>query len=79
MEKVLGAMPGENMKPKADRVLEINGEHPIFSKLQFLYDNDKDKLSAYADILYDQALLIEGLDIDDPVDYCNKICDLMVG
>ncbi len=78
MEKVLGAMPGNEMKPKADRVLEINGDHPIFGKLQFLYDNDKEKLAAYADILYDQALLIEGLDIEDPVAYCNKICDLMI-
>ena len=78
MEKVLGAMPGNEMKPKADRVLEINGDHPIFEKLQFLFDNDKEKLAAYADILYDQALLIEGLDIDDPVAYCNKICDLMI-
>ena len=78
MEKVLGAMPGSEMKPKADRVLEINGDHPIFEKLQFLFDNDKEKLAAYADILYDQALLIEGLDIEDPVAYCNKICDLMV-
>mgnify|MGYP002624609835 CR=1 FL=1 len=78
MEKVLGAMPGNEMKPKADRVLEINGDHPIFGKLQFLFDNDKEKLAAYADILYDQALLIEGLDIEDPVAYCNKICDLMI-
>ena len=78
MEKVLGAMPGNEMKPKADRVLEINADHPIFSKLQFLFDNDKEKLAAYADILYDQALLIEGLDIDDPVEYCNKVCALMV-
>jgi len=78
MEKVLGAMPGSEMKPKADRVLEINGDHPIFEKLQFLFDNDKEKLAAYADILYDQALLIEGLDIEDPVAYCNKICDLMI-
>ncbi|MCR4780679.1 MAG: molecular chaperone HtpG [Ruminiclostridium sp.] len=78
MEKVLGAMPGNEMKPKADRVLEINGDHPIFEKLQFLFDNDKEKLAAYADILYDQALLIEGLDIEDPVAYCNKICDLMI-
>ncbi len=78
MEKVLGAMPGNEMKPKADRVLEVNADHPIFAKLQFLYDNDKEKLAAYADILYDQALLIEGLDIEDPVEYCNKVCSLMV-
>ena len=78
MEKVLGAMPGNEMKPKADRVLEINADHPIFAKLQFLFDNDKEKLAAYADILYDQALLIEGLEIEDPVEYCNKVCALMV-
>ncbi|MBQ3842287.1 MAG: molecular chaperone HtpG [Ruminiclostridium sp.] len=78
MEKVLGAMPGNEMKPKADRVLEINADHPIFSKLQFLFDNDKEKLADYADILYDQALLIEGLEIEDPVAYCNKVCSLMV-
>ena len=78
MEKVLGAMPGSEMKPKADRVLEINADHPIFAKLQFLYDNDKEKLADYADILYDQALLIEGLEIEDPVAYCNKVCSLMV-
>lgn len=78
MEKVLGAMPGENMKPKADRVLELNADHPIFPKLQSLFDNDKEKLAAYADILYDQALLIEGLDIEDPVEYCNKVCALMI-
>ncbi|MBR5089155.1 MAG: molecular chaperone HtpG [Ruminiclostridium sp.] len=78
MEKVLGAMPGNEMKPKADRVLEINADHPIFSKLQFLMDNDKEKLAAYADILYDQALLIEGMEIEDPVEYCNKVCSLMI-
>ena len=78
MEKTLSAMPGNEAAPKADRVLEINPDHPIFSKLQFLFDNDKEKLAAYADILYDQALLIEGLDIEDPVEYCNKVCALMV-
>ena len=78
MEKVLGAMPEGGGKPKADKVLEINSNHPIFEKLRFLCDNDKEKLAVYADILYDQALLIEGINIENPVDYCNKICDLMV-
>lgn len=79
MEKVLGAMPeGGGAKPKADKVLEINANHPIFEKLRFLCDNDKEKLSDYADILYDQAMLIEGMTIENPVDYCNKVCSLIL-
>ncbi len=78
MEKVLGAMPDNGMhKPKADKVLEINANHPIFEKLRFLCDNDKEKLATYAEILYDQAMLIEGMAIEDPVEYCNKVCGLM--
>lgn len=78
MEKVLGAMPDNGMhKPKADKVLEINANHPIFEKLRFLCDNDKEKLAMYAEILYAQAMLIEGMAIEDPVEYCNKVCELM--
>ncbi len=78
MEKILGSMPdaGQN-KPKADKVLEINANHAIFDKLRFLCDNDKEKLAVYADILFTQAMLIEGMAIEDPVDYCNKVCGLM--
>ena len=71
-------MPDNGMhKPKADKVLEINANHPIFEKLRFLCDNDKEKLATYAEILYDQAMLIEGMAIEDPVEYCNKVCGLM--
>lgn len=78
MEKVLGAMPdGGGAKPKADKVLEINANHPIFEKLRYLLDNDKEKLADYAEILYDQAMLIEGMGIEDPVAYCNRVCALM--
>lgn len=78
MEKVLGAMPDNGMyKPKADKVLEINANHAIFDKLRFLCDNDKEKLAVYAEILFDQAMLIEGMAIADPVEYCNKVCGLM--
>ena len=76
MEKVINAMP-EGQKIKADRVLEINPEHAIFQTLQKLYGADDEKLEVYADILYQQALLIEGLPIDNPVDYADKICALM--
>ncbi len=78
MEKVLGSMPDNGMhKPKADKVLEINANHAIFDKLRFLCDNDKEKLAIYAEILFDQAMLIEGMAISDPVEYCNKVCGLM--
>lgn len=68
MEKVLNAMPqNDGNKVKAEKALEINPNHPIFEKLKDLYANDKDKLKDYAKLLYDQALLIEGMSIDNPV------------
>lgn len=76
MEKVLNAMPNDQ-KVKAERILEINVNHPIFAKIAALYDTDKDKLKQYAAVLYDSALLIEGLPIEDPVAYTNAVCDLM--
>jgi len=76
MEKVLNTMPNGG-GVKADKVLEINASHPIFEKLRGLYDTDKDKLGAYSKILYTQALLIEGLSIENPVEYTNMICDIM--
>lgn len=77
MEKVLNAMPTDQ-KVKAQRVLEINPEHEIFKKLQALSTNgDKEKLGKYAKLLYSQALLIEGMNIDNPVEFSNLICELM--
>ncbi len=79
MEKVLNSMPNaDKEKVKAQRVLEINANHPIFQKLCDLYQNDKDKLKEYASLLYTQALLIEGVAIDDPVEFSNQICSLMI-
>ena len=78
MEKVLNAMPqNDGNKVKAEKALEINPNHPIFEKLKDLYANDKDKLKDYAKLLYDQALLIEGMSIDNPVEFANLICELM--
>ncbi len=76
MEKVLNAMPTDN-KVKASRVLEINESHPIFATLAGLFQSDKDKLADYTKLLYDQALLIEGLSIEDPVEFSNQLCRLM--
>jgi molecular chaperone HtpG len=79
MEKVLNSMPNaDKEKVKAQRVLEINANHPIFERLCELYKTDKDKLKQYASLLYTQALLIEGVAIDDPVEFSNQVCNLMI-
>lgn len=77
MEKVLNSMPTDH-KVKADRVLEINPDHSIFTTLQKLYDTDKEKLKDYSNILYNQALLIEGLSLENPVEFSNMVCNLMI-
>ena len=77
MEKVLASMPTDN-KAKADKVLEINSNHIIYEKLQFLFDNDKDMLKTYSELLYAQAMLIEGMKIENPVEFSEKLCEIMV-
>lgn len=78
MEKVLDSMPGNENAPKAQRVLELNGDHPVFGKLVSVWaDGNKDKAKTYAEILYNQALLIEGLSIPDPLAFSNAICEIM--
>ncbi|MFD1677657.1 molecular chaperone HtpG [Alicyclobacillus fodiniaquatilis] len=77
MEKVLKAMPN-NQNVKAEKVLEINTQHEVFQSLKAAFAHDKEKLSLYTNLLYNQALLIEGLPIGDPVDFTNDICKIMV-
>lgn len=76
MEKVLNEMPTDQ-KVQAQRVLEINAAHPVFEKLKELAKTDKEKLKVYSELLYDQALLIEGLPLRDPVEFSNRMCELM--
>ncbi len=78
MEKVLNSMPNNNESIKSQKALEINPNHPIFAKLKSLYESDKEKLDIYTELLYNQALLIEGISIENPLDFSNKICDLMI-
>ncbi|HCM22937.1 MAG TPA: molecular chaperone HtpG, partial [Ruminococcaceae bacterium] len=79
MEKILNAIPNSNNdKVKAQRVLEVNANHPIFDKLRALYKLDTNKLKEYTQLLYTQALLIEGVPIENPVSFSNEICKLMV-
>ncbi|SFC18286.1 molecular chaperone HtpG [Bacillus sp. OV322] len=77
MEKILNAMP-DSQNVKADKVLEINIHHEVFASLKNAFESDQDKLILYTNLLYNQALLIEGLPIQDPVEFTNEICKIMV-
>jgi len=77
MEKILKAMPDAG-GIKADKVLEININHDVYDALKKAYDGDKEKFELYTQLLYSQALLIEGLSIEDPVELSNNICKVMV-
>lgn len=79
MEKVLSAMPNpDGPAPRSEKVLELNGSHPVFEVLKAAQEaGDTEKLNKYSALLYDQALLIEGLPIEDPVAYAQAVCELM--
>ncbi|BAB04726.1 molecular chaperone HtpG [Halalkalibacterium halodurans] len=76
MEKVLRAMP-DNQNVQAEKVLEINVNHDVFDVLKASFESDKDKVDLYTKLLYNQALLIEGLPVEDPVAFSNDICKVM--
>jgi molecular chaperone HtpG len=76
MEKVMNAMPtGE--KVSAEKILEINENHPIVAKLESLYKDSKDEFENYTKILYQQARLIEGLPVENPTELTNLICNVI--
>ena len=77
MEKVLQAMPN-NSGVKAEKILEININHEVFQALKQAHANDQEKFGLYTSLLYQQALLIEGLPVQDPVQFTNDICKVMV-
>ncbi len=79
MEKVLNSMPVDE-KVQAERVLEINAKHGVLEALTkaFAFDDDKETVNKYTELLYNQALMIEGLPVEDPVAFSNAICDLMI-
>ncbi len=77
MEKILSAMP-DNQNIKANKVLEINTNHDVFASLKSAHEGDREKLALYTNLLYSQALLIEGLPLEDPVEFTNDICKVMV-
>jgi molecular chaperone len=78
MEKVLNAMPNvAGEKVSAEKVLEINANHKIFEALKAAYEQGNGKLEKYAKLLYNQALLIEGLSVEDPLEFSDLICEIM--
>lgn len=79
MEKYMANDPLSNGHgPKASKILEINASHPIFNKLQSVYSENPELLKDYAEVLFNQAMLIQGLPIEDPAAYARKIAELLV-
>ena len=76
MERVLNAMPG-NQNVKAQFALEINEAHPIADKIKGLYAGDKEKLAKYTKLLYGEARLIGGMQLEDPTEFASLVCELM--
>ena len=77
MEKVIANMPN-NPDLKAEKILEINPNHELFKALEKVYLNNPTEINEYANLLYNQALLMEGFEIKDPVAFSKKMCDLMI-
>ncbi|XMB72453.1 molecular chaperone HtpG [Mycoplasmatota bacterium WC30] len=77
MEKVISHMPGDK-EMKAKKILEINPQHELFQAIEKVYQNNPESIEDYANILYNQALLIEGLEIKDPVDFSNKMVKILI-
>ncbi|MDW8514760.1 molecular chaperone HtpG [Priestia flexa] len=77
MEKILKAMPN-NQQVQADKILEINPSHNVFQALKIAFEQDKEKAELYTNLLYNQALLIEGLPLEDPIEFTNNVCKVMV-
>lgn len=77
MEKYFAMMPGDEPKPKAEKVLELNPEHPVFAVLKDSFENDKEKAEKIAKVLHTSARLIAGLPVSDAVDFCDTVCEFL--
>jgi molecular chaperone HtpG len=78
MEKYIANLPSGTNKPKAQRILEINPKHQFFEALERLFKDNDDNFKDYAELLYSQALLIEGLPLADPVAFSDKMTKLLI-
>jgi molecular chaperone HtpG len=80
MERYFASLQGEGTEGvKAERVLELNAAHPVFESLKKSFDKDRDRASRFAQLLYDQALIFAGLQIEDPAKFSELVCELMTG
>jgi len=80
MEKLMSEMPGENPMGniKAERILEINSDHELFKALVKVNKKNPENLKKYAEVLYSQALLIEGFQLEDPIEFASNMTDLLI-
>lgn len=78
MEKVFKAMKNANPMPvEAEKVLEINPDHKMFAKLKSLFETDKDKLKKFSKLLYAEALITEGMEIESPAEFVSTLTDIL--
>ncbi|AUD63915.1 molecular chaperone HtpG [Tenericutes bacterium MO-XQ] len=77
MEKILKSMPNQQ-DIKAEKILEINPDHDLFRAVESVFQKDSNKIDEYASLLYHQAMLIEGLPIEDPTEFSNNLVKLMI-
>ena len=77
MEKILNAMPLNGETIKADKILEINADHPAFAELQASFKTDKQRFSSLVDLLYFQGLIVEGISVEDPEAFINSMWSLI--
>ena len=75
MERYFKAV-GQDMPVKAKRILEVNTEHPAFAAIDRTMTVNPEKAAKYCEVLYNQALLIAGLPIEDPSAYTDLLCSL---
>ncbi len=78
MEKVLNQMPDSQNQFKASKVLEINPNHPLYLALNRVVEDHPERMDDYAQLLYDQACLIEGLPIENPIEFSKRLSEVMV-
>ncbi|MBP5408337.1 MAG: molecular chaperone HtpG [Bacilli bacterium] len=78
MEKVLNQMPNANGDVKAGKVLELNPNHELFKAIEEIYIKEPQEIANLSDLLYNQALLVEGFSIKNPVEFSKKMCDLII-
>lgn len=77
MEKVFNSMPNADGKMKAEKILEISSEHGILDTLKKVYETDKEKLKKYSAVLYEQARILAGLDIENPTEFVSALSDII--